>query len=108
MTTPKVEEVRLREETLAHLQGVMREAVREGLIDAINDVAIERFWAGGLAMLQRQAAQHAGRFVLGGLMGIARKASLFLILGGVVYALGGWTALAALAKTVFQSGGSAP
>jgi hypothetical protein len=106
MNAPKVEEVRLREETLEHLQGVMREAVREGLREAVNDEAIERFWLGGVKLVQKQAAQHAGQFVLGGLWGIARKAGVFLILGGVVYAVGGWTALAALVKTMFSTGGT--
>ena len=39
------------------------------------------------------------------LLPLARKASLFLMLGGIVYALGGWSALAALAKAIFSSGG---
>lgn len=102
--TEKVDEVRLREETLKHLQDVMREAVREGMRDLVTEDAIERFWSGGLSMLQKQATQHAGRFVLGGLWGLFRKASVFIVLGGVVYALGGWNALAALFKAVFSSG----
>lgn len=99
-------EVRLREETLEHMKSLMREAVRDGLRDTVNDEAIERFWAGGLAMLQRQATQHAGRFVLGGLAGLFRKVGMFLVLGGVVYAVGGWSALASLGKTLFHGGGS--
>lgn len=105
--TTEHSEVRLREETLQHMRDLMREAVREGLRDTVNDEAIERFWAGGLTMLQRQATQHAGRFVLGGLIGILRKAGMFLALGGVVYAVGGWSALAALMKTLF-SGSATP
>lgn len=102
----QVEEVRLREETLAHLKEVMRDAVREGVRDLVTEETIEQFWAGGLGMLQKQATEHAGRFVLGGLWGLARKASLFLALGGLVYALGGWSALAALFKAMFSSGGA--
>lgn len=101
-------EVRLRDETLQHMRDMMREAVRDGLKESINDEAIERFWAGGMTMLQRQATQHAGRFVLGGLMGVVRKAGMFLVLGGVVYAVGGWSALAALAKAVFSGASAAP
>jgi hypothetical protein len=106
MPPEKVEEVRLREETLDHLKAVMRDAVREGVRDLVTEETIAAFWSGGLTMLQQQAAQHAGRFVLGGLWGLFRKASLFLLLGGAVYALGGWTALAALAKALFSQGGS--
>lgn len=106
MTSEKIDEVRLREETLTHLKDVMRDAVREGVRDLVTEETIAAFWSGGMAMLQQQAAQHAGRFVLGGLWGLFRKASLFLLLGGAVYALGGWTALAALAKTLFSHGGT--
>jgi hypothetical protein len=105
MTHP-VEEVRLREETLDHLKEVMRDAVREGVRDLVTEETIEQFWAGGLGMLQKQATEHAGRFVLGGLWGLARKASLFMALGGIVYALGGWSALAALFKAMFSQGGA--
>lgn len=103
--TDRVDEVRLKEETLQHMQSLMREAVRQGVQDLVTERTIEQFWAGGLNMLQKQATQHAGRFVLGGLWGLARKASLFILLGGMVYAVGGWTALAALFKTVFYGGG---
>lgn len=102
----RAEEVRLQEETLQHMQSLMREAVRDGVRDLVTQETIEQFWAGGLSMLQKQATEHAGRFVLGGLWGIARKASLFLVLGGAVYALGGWSALAALFKAVFSQGGT--
>lgn len=97
----------LSEETAAHMRDLMREAVREGLREALSDEAVERFWTSGLSMLQRQAAQQTGRFVLGGLAGIMRKAGMFLVLGGVVYAIGGWTALATLAKAVLHGSGSA-
>lgn len=105
MTHP-VEEVRLREETLAHLKEVMRDAVREGVSDLVTEETIEQFWAGGLAMLQKQATQHAGRFVLGGLAGLIRKASVFVLLGLVAYWFGGWSALSTLFKTVFSQGGT--
>lgn len=103
--TDRADEVRLKEETLVHMQSLMREAVRQGVQDLVTEKTIEQFWAGGLSMLQKQATQHAGRFVLGGLWGLARKASLFVLLGGAVYAFGGWTALATLFKALFSSGG---
>lgn len=104
--TDKVEEVRLREETLAHLKEVMRDAVKDGVRELVTPEAMEKFWASGFQMLQKQATQQAGRVVLGGLVGLARKAGLFLLLGGIVYAVGGWSALATLAKALFSSGGS--
>ena len=98
---PAPAEVRLTEDTGVWLEQKMAAAVREGIKGAMTEETAAEFWAAGLAELQKEATQHAGRFVLGGLWGLARKASLFFMLGGIVYALGGWAALAALAKTIF-------
>lgn len=103
---PDQTEVRLREETLQHMQALMRDAVRDGVRELVTPENMEQFWSSGFQMLQKQATAQAGRFVLGGLVGLLRKASLFVLLGGLVYAVGGWSALATLAKALFSSGGS--
>lgn len=97
-------EVRLTEETGAWLESKMAAAVREGIKGAMTEETAAAFWAAGLTVLQKQATQHAGRFVLGGLWGLFRKVSLFFALGGIVYAIGGWAALATLFKALFTSG----
>ena len=99
-------EVRLTDETIQYLEDRIASAVGTGIKSAMTEDTAAAFWAAGLSVLQRQATNHAGRFVLGGLWGLVRKASLFLMLGGIVYALGGWSALAALAKAIFSSGGN--
>ena len=96
-----VAEVRLTDETIAHLEERIVAAVADSIKAAITEDTAVAFWSAGLAALQKQATQHAGRFVLGGIWGLLRKASLFFMLGGIVYAVGGWAALAALAKTIF-------
>ena len=96
-----VAEVRLTDETIAYLEERIAAAVGNGIKTAITEETAVAFWSAGLAALQKQATQHAGRFVLGGIWGLLRKASLFFMLGGVVYAVGGWAALVALAKTIF-------
>lgn len=98
-------EVRLTDETIQYLEDRIASAVGTGIKSAMTEDTAAAFWAAGLSVLQRQATNHAGRFVLGGLWGLVRKASLFLMLGGIVYALGGWAALAALIKALFSSGG---
>lgn len=75
-------EVRLTEETGVWLEAKMAAAVREGIKGAMTEETAAAFWAAGLTVLQKQATQHAGRFVLGGLWGSFRKASLFMALGG--------------------------
>lgn len=98
------ETVRLTDTTLAHLEDLMSNAVQKGIRESMNEDAAERFWSAGLVVLQRQATDHAGRFVIGGLWGLMRRASMFVVLGGVVYAIGGWSALAGLFKTIFTQG----
>jgi hypothetical protein len=106
MSTTPPAEVRLTDETIAYLERKMAKAVADGVASAINEQTAEAFWSAGLTVLQRQAQQHAGRFVIGGLWGLARKLGLFLMLGGIVYAIGGWSALAGLAKTIFSGSGT--
>jgi hypothetical protein len=99
------QEVRLTDETIQYLNEKIRDAVAEGIKGAITEDAAKAFWVAGLSVLQEQASEHAGRFVLGGLWGIVRRLSTFLVLGGVVYAIGGWQALVGLFKVIFSNGG---
>lgn len=95
-------EVRLTAETIAYLNEQVRLSVAEGISDAMTKENAKAFWAAGLEVLRDEAEDHAGRFVIGGLWGLARKLSMFLFLGGIVYALGGWTALARLWSLLFH------
>lgn len=95
---PKPTEVRLTPEMNEFLERKMTAAVRAGIAEAVNEEMAERFWIVGLQVLQRRTSEHAGRFVVGGLIGVLRKLAMFLALGGMVYAIGGWQALAGLAK----------
>lgn len=94
-------EVRLTDETIEYLETRISAAVGSGIKSAMTEDTAAAFWMAGLTVLQKHAAQHAGRFVLGGLWGLLRKLSLFLTLGGLVYAIGGWSALAAFFKAIF-------
>lgn len=97
-------EVRLTPETLDYLDKRVSQAVRDGISSSFNEENAKLFWTAGLNLLQEQASTHAGRFVLGGLWGLLRKLSMFLLLGGIVYAVGGWTALLKLWNVLFSSG----
>ena len=94
-------EVRLTDETIEYLESRIANAVQIGIKNAVTEDTAAAFWSAGLQVLQKQASAHAGRFVLGGLWGLLRKASLFMMLGGIVYAIGGWSAMAALFKAIF-------
>lgn len=97
--------VALAPEALQQINDRVAEAVRDGIKGAITEDAAEAFWLAGLAVFQKQATAHAGRFVLGGILGLARKALVFLALGGLFYAVGGWAGLALLFKALFDGGG---
>jgi len=102
----KPAEVRLTQETIDYMTRLVQQSVTEGIKGAMTEETAQRFWTTGLTTLQRQATQHAGRMVLGGLSGLLRRGAVFVLLGGLVYALGGWGALAKLAKVLFSGGGA--
>lgn len=88
----------------AMLRDEMRVAVAEGVRAAMTQEAAVEFWATGLDVLQKQAAQAAGGWVMTGLGALFRKVALFALLGGLVYALGGWSALVGFAKLLAAGG----
>lgn len=78
-------------EALTHM---VRGAVSSGIKDALHDrAALDQFWNSAFAQLQSRATKETGRFVLGGLRGIASKVLMFLVLGMAVYSIGGWAAV---------------
>lgn len=82
----------------------MRLAVAEGIRAAMTTEAAREFWSVGLDVLQEQAKSAAGGWVLSGVSGLLKKAGLFLLLGGLVYWVGGWSALAKLGAVLFGEG----
>lgn len=83
----------------------IKQAVRDVIAEEIlTEEAAKKFWLAGLQVLQEQAQNHAGRYVLGGLGALLQKLAIFTLVGGFVYAIGGWSALAGLFKTLFTSG----
>lgn len=60
-----------------------------------------KFWLAGINALQRHAAENTGKLVLGGLASLLRRGAVFILLGALVYALGGWTAIATFWKALF-------
>lgn len=103
-TVDQEEEVRLTAATLKYLEELTTNAVRRGIDEAMTKENARKFWSAGFEVMQEQAAEHTGRFVIGGVWGIFRKSAIFLLLGGVVYAVGGWSALAGFFKALFSSG----
>lgn len=101
---PKEPDVRLPPETIEYLKELVAGAVHKGISNALNEEAAEAFWAAAFSVLQKRANEHAGRFVLGGLWGLTRKLLVFFMFGGIVYALGGWQALAGLWKVLGKGG----
>lgn len=104
---PKDTDVTLTPETIALMEQRMSAAVSDGIKNALTEPdTVAQFWAAGLSVMQKQASEHTGRFVICGLVGLAQKVGMFLVLGGMVYAVGGWSALASLWRVVFGGGGA--
>ncbi|CDN87334.1 hypothetical protein BN948_01754 [Hydrogenophaga intermedia] len=96
-------EVRLTESTLAYIDERVALAVEKGIGKAMNHENAKAFWMAGLDVLRTEAQDHAGRIVIGGIRGLISKAFTFLVLGGIVYAVGGWSALGRLWSFLFHS-----
>lgn len=87
----------LSDSELGELDNLMRRSVADGIREVVQDPeALEAFWSGAAVVLQRTAKERTGGFVLGALGGLASRLWLFALLGGIVYAIGGWAALAKL------------
>lgn len=80
----------------AMLRDEMRIAVAEGIAAAMTDEAAERFWSTGLELLQRQAKEKAGSFLLDGFLAAAKKLLWVAVFMVAVYSLGGWALLKAV------------
>jgi hypothetical protein len=78
----------------------VRHAIAEGLLLAIKH---DEFWPTLTAGMQRHAQAEAGGWLFGSLKAALSKAALFLVLGLLVYLVGGWSGLVAF----FKSGANA-
>lgn len=74
----------------------IRDAVREGIREAVADPDL---WAAAGAAMRSQAQSAAGGLILGGLRQILGRLAWVLVIGGGVYLLGGWSALAGMVKS---------
>lgn len=77
----------------ALLRDEMRVAVAEGLEAVLTNEAV---WAKVFVVLQKQATERTGRFVLGGLTAVLKKALWIGAFALVAYSIGGWTLLKTL------------
>lgn len=85
------------------LEDRMRIAVAEGITAAMTDANASMFVRAMFAEAQRMAAEKSVEVAGGVLKALVMRAITFTVLGWLVYALGGWTALAGYVK--FTKGG---
>jgi hypothetical protein len=97
----------LSDSELGELDTLMRRSVANGIREVVQDPEVlEAFWGGAATVLQRTARERTGGFVLGALGGLLSRVWLFVLLGGIVYALGGWSALGKLWASLSPPTGS--
>ena len=104
------------------LKAYVRQSVADGVRDAIAEGGIQQSIADGVATgmrsvaededlfdliasrtasaFRRSATRAGGELLIDGLSGLARKAAWFVVLGALVYSLGGWAGLAAAWKAL--------
>jgi hypothetical protein len=80
-----------------------RLALAQTIKDVISDEqAMDNLWSSAFSSLQRSAQDHTGRILFGGLKALASRLMLFVSLGLIVYAIGGWTALLKLWSIIWH------
>lgn len=82
----------------------IREAIKDGITDVLRDEAVmdnllERF----LGALGRRSTRVAGTFTIGLFSGFPRAAAKYLLVGMIVYSLGGWALVASFFKALFAA-----
>lgn len=86
------------------MENRMRIAVAEGIAAAMTEEAAERFWSKGIEVLQRQAAERTGRFLLDGLTAALKKVAWVVVFVLAVYSVGGWSLLKAVWAAIINKG----
>ncbi len=101
--TVEVEDPAARRQIEA-LAGMLPEMIREGTAQGLQSaLAQPETWVAVAKGFREAARREAGTAVLNGLAALARKLLLFLAIGGLVYWIGGWAALAGLWKALSGS-----
>ena len=102
---PQIVEARMSradmDELVERLTEAQAASSASGIKAAVTDEVALKFWMSGIRALQEHAAEHTGRWLLGGVWAVVQKLMLFMLLGGVVYAIGGWSALAKVWHVIF-------
>lgn len=60
-------------------------------------------WAAAVAGARNATETHAGRWLVGSLWAVLRKGLVILTIGMLIYSFGGWSALAAMFKSLMST-----
>lgn len=73
-------------------------SVRAGIAEAACNPDT---WAAAVSGIRASTEHHAGRWLVGAMWSVLRKALVVIVIGMLVYSVGGWSALSALWKAVW-------
>lgn len=90
--------VALTPETVEVIRKVVQEVVKESVSSVMTEKNAMLFWRAGIKMLQVEAKEGASNFVVWSVKQVAARTAMFLIAGGVIYAVGGWELLFSFLK----------
>lgn len=89
---------------VARTKQVVREAVADGMREVLtDDEVLNKFLTALVKQLQSAATKNTGKFVLGSVRAVIARGSTFLLLGMLVYSIGGWAAVAKLWQSMFSN-----
>lgn len=91
------EQVAMTDESRVLLADLIEERMSIAVAEGIQAVLTnEDFWAKVLAVLQKQAADRTGRFLLGGLTKAIKNLGWLVLFVLVAYSVGGWSLVKAV------------
>lgn len=94
------------EKLKSHIQRSVADGVAEGLRSVAEDEDLFDLLAARVtSAFRRSAAKASGEFLIDSAKGLARRAFTFIVLGVLVYSMGGWAGLVALWKAMTAHGG---
>lgn len=96
------EHVTLSTRDKIELTNRIEQAVKRGMQDAMSDEAVRGFWTTGVGVLKEEVAQRTGQFILKGLTAVLARLFFFLLIGVVVYALGGWGLVTGIGRGIIH------
>lgn len=86
----------------ASTERAIANGIKQGFRDAVRDEELmEAFWDHGIKLAKKQATMRAGTLLMDSMTNVAKSAGKVLVIGLILYYVGGWKLAADTLKFFF-------